>query len=67
MRPACGASTSRFTPPAHQLLTPRELDKQRGLRTKSGKTPVIKKTKTVQLSRLRLVGASVFSENARLD
>jgi len=61
----------RFNEPLHatspQLLTPRELDKQRGIRTESGKTPVIKKTKTVQLSRLRLVGASVFSENARLD
>jgi len=65
--PACSVSTSRFTPPAHQLPTPRELDKQRSERTESGKTPVIKMTKTVQLSRLRLVGASGFSENPRLD
>jgi ribosomal protein L24 len=58
---------SRFTPPAHQLPTPREIDKQRSLRTESGKTPVIKKSKTVHLSPVRLVAATKFSENPNFD
>jgi hypothetical protein len=66
-RPACDASTSRFTPPAHQLPTPRELEKQRSMRTESGKTPVIKKSKTVHLSRLRLVAGPELSENPNFD
>jgi len=65
--PACSASTGRLTPAAHQPPTPRELDKRRSERTESGKTPVIKKSKTVRLSHLRLVAAAEFSENPNFD
>jgi hypothetical protein len=37
------------------------------MRTESGKTPVIKKSKTVHLSRLRLVAGPELSENPNFD